>query len=218
MQPYPDIPFKVSGLDPAILEAWTRRGLYGSSRTTDVMHPDRLTSLRSLVRKNPLISKDALIKAGNILERNERWAISSKSVSSREAKQRAAQTKEMAKEVQGSIEALKKRMDVSEELEDRGDGDRVTQGAPPKAAVARATTSSPLFGVKVGPSLSTKLNYILSEVCLYLGIDDATTSCMLVGPTILREGKVPDILQFSSNALSNRRGFVTIRNQASAVH
>lgn len=177
MQPYPDIPFKVSGLDPAVAEAWTRTGLCSGSRTIDVMHPDRLVNLRSLVRKKPLISEDGLVDEGHTLDRNEKRAMASRSISSREAKHGVNRAEEMAKEVQGTIEVLKKRverMDASdnEELEDPQDGDRVNHIASTEAAAARVTRSSPLSGVKVGPSFSTKLNYILSEVCLRTCIDD----------------------------------------------
>ncbi|KAH0827105.1 hypothetical protein J3R83DRAFT_4791 [Lanmaoa asiatica] len=168
MQPYSDIPFKVSGLDSAIIEAWTRTGLHKGMH----MHPDRLLAMRSLVRKKPLISRDDLIEEGNILNRNEKRTFVSKSISSREAEHRTNQTREMVQEVQETIELLKKRVervDVSddEELEDRQDGDRVNQVTPTEATAAHVTRSLPLAGVKVGPSLSTKLNYILSEVQRY---------------------------------------------------
>lgn len=176
MQPYPDVPFRISGLDPAILRAWTRTGLCDSGQTTAIMHSDRLMDLRSLVRMKPLISKDELVEEGAILDRNEKRSMGSKSVSSVEAKHSANQRKEMAKEVQGTIEALKKRieqMDVSdeEELEEWQYGNKVIQVTPNEAPAAPVTRSSPLSGVKVGPSLSTKLNYILSEVCTHTCID-----------------------------------------------
>ena len=176
MQPHSDVPFKVSGLDPDVFEAWTRAGLWDSSRTIDVMHPDRLMDLRSLVRKKPLISRDKLVRKGTFLnwnEERERTMASKSKVGSHEARHSAKQTREMAKDVQGTIEALKKRMNVSDEegIEDRQGGGRVNQVTSTEVAAARVTPSSPLSGVKVGPSLSTKLNYILSEVCLHTCID-----------------------------------------------
>jgi SNF2 family DNA or RNA helicase len=174
MQPHVDVPFKISGLDSAVFEAWTRTGLRDSSRSIDIIHPDRLMNLLSLVRKKPLISRDELIEEGNILDRNEKRAIASKSISSRKAKRDANRTKKMAKEVQGTIEVLKKRVERmnesnDDELEDCQNGDRVNQVA---STTAHVTRSSPLSGVKVGPSLSTKLNYILSEVRLHTCVDD----------------------------------------------
>lgn len=177
VQPHVDIPFKISGLDSAVFEAWTRSGLRDSSRSIDVIHPDRLMNLRSLVRKNPLISRDELIEEGNILDLNEKRTMASKSINSRKAKRGAKQAKEMAKEVQGTIEVLKKRVERmnrcdDDELEDCQGGDRVNHVASTEVAAARVTRSSPLSGVKVGPSLSTKLNYILSEVRLHTCVDD----------------------------------------------
>lgn len=177
MQPHADVPFKVSGLDPAVFEAWTRTGLRDGTRTIDVMHPDRLVNLRSLVRKKPLISIDDLIKEGKILDTIEKRTMAPETVGSREAKYGANQTREMAREVQGTIEVLKKhieQMDVSddEELEGHENQDRVNQVTSTEEAAVCMTRSSPLLGVKVGPSLSTKLNYILSEVCLYTCTDD----------------------------------------------
>lgn len=212
MQPHSDVPFEVSGFDPDVFEAWTRTGLWDSNRTIDVMHPDRLMDLRSLVRKKPLISREKLVKKGIFLNWNEARTTTSKSIDSHEARHSAKQTREMAKDVQGTIEALKKRMDISDEegLEDHLDGDRVNQVTSTNVAAARVMPPSPLSGVKVGPSLSTKLNYILSEVCLHTCLIAWITSRTFVGPAILCEGEVLDILQFSPYALSNRRGLVTL--------
>lgn len=177
MQPHVDVPFKISGLDSAVFEAWTRTGLCDGSRAIDVMHPDRLMNLRLLVRKKPLISRDELVEEGNILDWNEKKNMASKSIGSRKAKHGANQMSETAQEVQRTIEILKKRAERmngsdEEELEDCQDGNRVNQVTSTEVAAARVTRSSPLSGVKVGPSLSTKLNYILSEVRLLTGIDD----------------------------------------------
>lgn len=171
MQLYADVPFKVSGLNPAVFEAWTRTGLDGGNRTIDIMHPDRLVNLRSLARKKPLILTDELIEEGNILDGMEKMTMAPKAISSREAKRRANQTREVLQ----TIETLKKhieRMDVSddEDLEGYQDEDRVNKVA--EEAATCMTRSSPLSGVKVGPSLSSKLNHILSEVCLYTRIYD----------------------------------------------
>ncbi|KAF8447641.1 P-loop containing nucleoside triphosphate hydrolase protein [Boletus edulis BED1] len=167
MQPYADVPFKLSGLDPDVFEAWTQTELCDGSRTIDVMHPDRLMELRSLVRKKPLISRDKLVEEGKILDRKEKRMMASKSTGARQAKRGANQRKEMEKEVQGKIKTLKEhveRMTEDEEVEDCQDGESVIST---KAAAARTLVFSPLSGVKVGPSVSTKLNYILSEIQEY---------------------------------------------------
>lgn len=176
MQPHADVPFRVSGLEPPVFEAWTRTGLCDSSRSIDVIHPDRLMDLRSLVRMKPLISRDELVEEGNILDRNEKRMMAVKSNGPREAKHGPNQTREMVKEVQEAIETLKKRVERTDvpdkEFEDCQDMDRVMQATSPEVSTARVARSSPLSGVKVGPSVSTKLNYILAEVCLHTYIDD----------------------------------------------
>lgn len=158
----------MSGLDPAILEAWNPTELRETSRTTCFMHPPRLVLLRSLLRKNPLISRDELIKEGNIVEWNEQGRSVSKPKRSHRAKH-VSQTKKMAKEVQGTVEVMMKQieqMNISEdeELEEYQDGGRIGQVTSTEAAAVRVTGSPHLSGVTVGTSLSKKLNYVLSEV------------------------------------------------------
>jgi hypothetical protein len=168
MQRYEDVPFRVSGLDSDVFEAWTRAGLDSSGRTVDLMHPNRLTSLRSTVRKRPLITREKLVKEGNDLTLEDRRHMPSQSSKSHEVTH-VDQVKKMVREVKGEIEVLKRRaelMDVSEPHQEHGGG-----GTNDTAIDERYTrpdsellASSPLSGVRVGPSLSTKLNYILSEV------------------------------------------------------
>ncbi|KAF8844559.1 hypothetical protein BDN67DRAFT_1000237 [Paxillus ammoniavirescens] len=174
MQRYEDVPFRVSGLDSDVFEAWTRAGLDSSGRTVDLMHPNRLTSLRSTVRKRPLITREKLVKEGNDLTLEERRHMPSQSSKSHEVTH-VDQVKKMVREVKGEIEVLKRRaelMDVSEAHQEHGGGggggtnDTATAERYP-CPDAELLVSSPLSGVRVGPSLSTKLNYILSEVLRY---------------------------------------------------
>ncbi|KAG9318758.1 P-loop containing nucleoside triphosphate hydrolase protein [Chiua virens] len=169
MQPYPDVPFEVTGLDPEVFQAWTRTVQCSSNRGVTVMHPDRLVNLRSLVRRNPQISTDRLVRKGNLQEEGGRWIIDSDN-RSREAKHHAKQSKEMAKQVQQSIELLKKhveKMDTSDEEDESCQQVKVNRVKPTEAVSASMLETSPLGGVKVGSSMSTKLNYILSEVQQY---------------------------------------------------
>jgi hypothetical protein len=161
-----EVPFKVSGLDPAILKAWNRTELRDTSEITCFMHPPRLVLLRSLVRKNPLISRDELIEEGNIIEWDEQGRSAPKS---KRSQKHMSQTKKLAKEVQGTIEVMMKhieQMNISEDEELEEYQDRISQVISTEPSAVRVTGSLHLSGVKVGTSLSTKLNYILSEVCL----------------------------------------------------
>ncbi|KAF9227568.1 hypothetical protein BS17DRAFT_693859 [Gyrodon lividus] len=169
MQNHADVPFKVSGLDSDIFEAWTRAGLDSNDREIDLVHPNRLTDLRSVVRKRPLITRKKLVEEGNnrIMEENGRMAY--KPSKSHEVIH-ADQVKKMVKDVKGEIEVLKRRaelMHVFEEEHDGGSMDDTTVTEVVPLPGSELVPSSSLSGVMVGPSLSTKLNYIISEVLRY---------------------------------------------------
>ncbi|KAF9246232.1 P-loop containing nucleoside triphosphate hydrolase protein [Melanogaster broomeanus] len=175
MQHHEDVPFRVSGLDSNIFEAWTRATLDDCGREIDLMHSNRFTELRAVVRKRPLITKEKLVEEGNTLSRQERWRMhmAGKSSKSQEVTH-TDQVKKMVKEVNGEIEVLKKRAELVHDSEAEHDAGSMNHATVAKVALspsalpgAELLASSPWSGVRVGPSLSTKLNYILSEVLQY---------------------------------------------------
>ncbi|KAH7889500.1 P-loop containing nucleoside triphosphate hydrolase protein [Phlebopus sp. FC_14] len=166
IQRHEDVPFEVSGFDPALFEAWTRGHLSMSTRAMDLMHPNRLRELRDIVHRQPLITKDKLLEYGNTLNEEENEQMERKCAEKHDAVTHVDQVKKMVKEVQGEIQVLKKKADyVHGNHEDHESVERTTPTQPlTYSPGANLLVYSPLSGVRVGPSLSTKLNYIISEV------------------------------------------------------
>lgn len=164
MQRYADVPFSVMGLEPDVFEAWTRGNLKTRAREVNLMHPNRLIQLRNVVRERPLISKEALVDRGIRVNKEEPWEPSQ----TREAPH-VDQVKKMAQEVREEIQVLKKKATLPRLVE--LSGSTIDSACEPSSKEPLYHASDPqqmekslLSGVRIGPSLSTKLNYILSEV------------------------------------------------------
>ncbi|KIJ69192.1 hypothetical protein HYDPIDRAFT_179066 [Hydnomerulius pinastri MD-312] len=168
MQHHEDVPFRVTGLDPGIFGAWTRAGL-STSQEIDLMHPNRLIDLRSTIRRRPLITKDKLVDEGNSLNKEESERLEKKPPQTHEITH-ADQVKKMVKEVEGEIEVLKKKAECAQSSDvpqEHPGGLAVSNAALHHLPSSELLASSPWSGVRIGPSLSTKLNYVLSEVLRY---------------------------------------------------
>lgn len=164
MQLHADVPFCVMGLEPDVFEAWTRGNLKTRTREVDLMHPNRLTQLRNVVRERPLISKEALVERGIKVNKEEPW----EPFQTRETPH-VDQVKKMAQEVREEIQVLKKKATLPHSVE--LSGSTIDSACEPSSKEPPYHTSDPqlmekslLSAVRIGPSLSTKLNYILSEV------------------------------------------------------
>ncbi|KAG1723687.1 hypothetical protein EDB19DRAFT_1762532 [Suillus lakei] len=167
MQLHEDVPFRVTGMDTAIFEAWTRGKLKDKSRVHDLMHANRLCDLRALVRSRPLMNLDRLVDEGKAIDMNERARCEKKSTQLHDVTN-AAQMKKMVSEVKDELEVMKEKDKVyqAEEVPEIDIDDFVRRKLGHHAAPSQSDllSSSPLSGTCVGPSLSTKLNFILSEV------------------------------------------------------
>ncbi|KAI6045621.1 hypothetical protein EDC04DRAFT_2634069 [Pisolithus marmoratus] len=172
IQKHEDVPFKVTGLDSAIYEAWTRGDLKTKSREVDLMHSNRLVELRNFVYVRPLISPQILIYEGIQLNAEE----------TRRLKQEPSQTHEAAHAgtVESMTEVFKEEVVTSKrkaklarssplpgQTEDLAESERLASESQPCPPSLQLLENSPLSGVCVGPSLSTKLNYILTEARRY---------------------------------------------------
>lgn len=170
MQLHEDVPFVVTGMDAAVFEAWTRGKLKDKSRTHDLMHANRLSELRTLVRNRPLITLDRLVEEGKALDMSERLRCEKQSTQLHDVTN-TAQMKKMVSEVKDELEVLREKDKVSQ-LEEILDVDvdtfvRRKLGHHTKSLESDLLDSSPLSGSRIGPSLSTKLNFILSEVSMH---------------------------------------------------
>lgn len=163
MQYHVDVPFIVEGLEPDVFEAWTWGKLKLESRKVDLMHPNRLTQLRNIVRQQPLISKEGLVDRG-IRIRNEE----PRKLSQTGEVPHVDQVRKMAQEIKEEFEVRKK---ATLSCSVKPSGSTIGSAYEPSSKEAPHHPSNPhlmerclLSGVRLGPSLSTKLNYILSEV------------------------------------------------------
>ncbi|KAG0701768.1 P-loop containing nucleoside triphosphate hydrolase protein [Suillus ampliporus] len=167
MQLHEDVPFRVTGMDASVVEAWTRGKLKDRSRAHDLIHANRLCDLRALVFKRPLMSLDRLVEEGKALDMGERARCEKKSAHLHDVTN-AAQMKKMVSEVKDELEVMKEKDKVYQAEEvpevDIDDFVRRKLGHHDAPLQSDLLSSSPLSGTRVGPSLSTKLNFILSEV------------------------------------------------------
>ncbi|KAH7921384.1 hypothetical protein BV22DRAFT_1038738 [Leucogyrophana mollusca] len=167
MQYHEDVPFRVSGMDAKVFEAWTRGRLGHSSRSVDLMHANRLVELRANVRKRPFASSDFLAAKGNAVNEGEKLRCGKSAQSTEIAS--VARTKKMISEVKGELEILRQKARFAEEVDDEDHtcAPPITAPIPQGTATSsglQTLNSSPLSRVRVGCSLSTKLDYILNEV------------------------------------------------------
>ncbi|KAL4067811.1 P-loop containing nucleoside triphosphate hydrolase protein [Scleroderma citrinum] len=167
MQHYVDVPFKVTGLESGIFEAWTRGELKMTTREVDLMHPNRLIQLRNAVREQPLISKETVVNRGIRVNQEELQ----ESLQAREARH-VDQARKIARKVKEEIKVLKKKTMLScpvgllgSTTESRSEPS--AKESPDQPLNPQLIDESLLSGVRIGSSLSTKLNYILSEALLY---------------------------------------------------
>lgn len=167
MQQHEDVPFRVTGMDAAVFEAWTRGRLKDRSRVHDLMHANRLCDLRALIRSRPLTNLDRLVEEGRALDINERVRCEKKSTQVHDVTN-AAQMKKMVSEVKDELEVMKEKEKVyqAEDVPEIDIDDYVRRklGHHVAPSPSNLLNLSPLSGTCVGPSLSTKLNFILSEV------------------------------------------------------
>lgn len=167
MQHHEDVPFRVTGMDAAVFEAWTRGRLKDRSRAHDLMHANRLCELRALVRSRPLMDLARLVEEGKALDMNERARCEKKSAQVHDVTN-AAQMKKMVSEVKDELEVLKVKEKVyqAEDMPETDIDDFVRRKLKhhPAPSPSKLLGSSPLSRTCIGPSLSTKMNFILSEV------------------------------------------------------
>lgn len=208
MQPHEDVPFCVTGMDTAVFEAWTRGKMKDRPRAHDLIHANRLTALRSIVHKRPLLTVDGLVEEGKALDMSERLRCQKTSVQLHDFTN-AAQMKKMVSQVKDELEVLKEKDKVSQSEEvpevDIDSFVRRKLGHHAEPLKSNLLGSSPLSETRVGPSLSTKLNFILSEVSTHVTQRHFISSSLL-GSGAFIEGKVPRILQFATHYCPYRGG------------
>lgn len=186
MQRHEDVPYRVFDMNERIYQQWSRTsGVEPGSapNQTGFLHADRLLRLHEMVVRKPLAKEEKIIQWGEYITERDlafrksyeesqrrknkgrkrtRGANDDTSPESRMADNFAkkASAADTLREIQRVLEITLKR-----EMEEDNEGPSSNvpldeQTSRPSALLA----SSPVKGVHIGSSASSKLNYILNEV------------------------------------------------------
>ena len=190
MQAHEDVPYRVFHMKDDVYHAWTR--IPGpepscNSDQTGFIHADRLLKLYDILQKKPLISQPALIELGHRVgirdqafrraydeslrkrkgrkntKHNEEFNSSSQSQMAENFAKKASATetlREMQRELDAALAQLAKDEDDSEP--NPAVDHNLIQ--PQLNRLSNLAAASPLATTRIGPSASSKLNYIINEV------------------------------------------------------
>lgn len=190
MQDHEDIPYRVSGLDERVYNAWTRTPGTEPGADPDqtgFLHADRILKLRDMILPKPLIREDNMVAWGRAVaqrdamfrkafeesqrrknkgsckksKHNEELTTESLMADSFAKKASAADT---LKKMQTELDATMARLQREDE-DDNCPPSTPQVGSPSKRPSA-LVASSPLTKMRIGSSASAKLNYIINEVNL----------------------------------------------------
>jgi len=186
MQTHEDVPYRVFNMVQPVFESWTRTpSREPNNDQTGFLHADRLLKLHDMVVQRPLIREQAMVEWGQAVATRDQAFRRSYEESTRKGKGRRktknsdgdhhssgsmlannfvkkASSADTLKEIQIELDATLAR------LSNEDDDGPSTDNAPISTSFDRIPTllaSSPLAKMRIGTSASTKLNYIINEVC-----------------------------------------------------
>lgn len=192
MQVHEDVPYRVFLMKDDIYLAWTRTpGSEPSckSEQTGFIHADRLLKLYDILKRKPLISQPALVELGHRVtirdqafrraydesqrkkkgrkntKHNEDFNSSSQSQMADNFAKKASATdtlQEMQEELDATLARLAKDEDDTEQNSTVEHNSVQPQVRRPM--LSNLAAASPLATTRIGPSASSKLNYIINEV------------------------------------------------------
>lgn len=184
--PTPEIPFVVDGVPRVVLEAWTEHSSNSPPAFTTsflasyLMFPQRLVKLRGLVLARPFIDETKLVNAGRAQAdedktRNalflqsirkkakaaKKHAVEENARETRKAEEAARQNQDKVLEIQNELRLVtQKQGSVGSIVAQRDNGDAVfTRRRNP------TWSNTALANTRMITSRSSKLNYLLKEVC-----------------------------------------------------
>ena len=182
MQAHEDVPYRVCQMKEDIYHAWTRTpGKEPSSKPeqSGFLHADRLLKLYDIVKKKPLIPQPALIELGHRVTIRDQAFRRAYEESQRKRKARKntkhnEESSQMASDFAKKASAAETLREMQQELDatlarlakDEDENSTVNHNPiqPDVNHLSRLAALSPLATTRIGPSASSKLNFIINEV------------------------------------------------------
>jgi hypothetical protein len=192
MQAHEDVPYRVSNMLQSVFDTWTRTpGKEPNSNTsqTGLLHADRLLKLHDMVIQRPLIREHAMVEWGQAVATRDQAFRKAYEESFRKGKGRRkakhnsegdhhpsgsilannfakkASSANTLKEIQTELDATLARLSREDEVGTSADNAPTPSSSSVFGRTPTLVASSPLAKMRIGSSASTKLNYIINEVC-----------------------------------------------------
>lgn len=215
--PTPEIPFVVDGVPRVVLEAWTELSpdsppaVTASFLESYLMFPQRLVKLRSIVLARPFIDEAKLVNAGHAQadEDKIRNALFLQSIRKKAKAAKKHAVEENARETRKAEEAARQNHDKVLEIQNelrlvtqRQQGPLASIAAQSDAVSTRrpnpsrqlSASRTPLANARMITSRSSKLNYLLKEVCFFFATICPVPTLTRPGPRTLPQGEIFDFL------------------------
>lgn len=192
MQMHEDIPYRVFNMVQPVFDAWTRTpdmGLDQSTDQTGFLHADRLLKLHDMLIQRPLIPQNAMVEWGQTVAVRDQAFRKAYEESLRKGKDRKKTNLNISGDHHPSgsqlVNGIAKKASAADTLKAiqtelnitlaRLSSEDATGSAPTTTAMSTSSSvfgltpalvaSSPLAKMRIGSSVSTKLNYIINEAC-----------------------------------------------------
>lgn len=221
MQTHEDVPYRVSNMVKPVFDAWTRTpdmGLDQGNDQTGFLHADRLLKLHDMLIQRPLIRQHAMVEWGQAVAVRDQAFRNAYEKSLIKGKGRRKTNRnsngdynhpgsQLADEVAKKASAADTLKAIQTELDTtltRLSSEDETGSAPTTASMSTSSSalgltpaliaSSPLAKMRIGTSVSTKLNYIIKEACSAL-CSSLRNAFLIVcpGPNLRIDREIPHL-------------------------
>jgi hypothetical protein len=193
MQGHEDVTYRIHAIESGVFNAWTRtpqpelhpEPSFINNSLVGFLQADRLLKIRNTIISRPRISRENLIELGSSVAFEDRqirqqFLVSQKSANRKVGRKSAAHhddnnatimAENAAKKARdpSTIKEMKKELDVAiarlDSAEDEDLPIRPSNATGSSGAPASLSATSLLGKTRLGSSTSSKLNYIINEVC-----------------------------------------------------